>query len=82
MEYCGGGSLQDIYHGTLKFILTFVPLGSFLQRREINNKQTNRDGWFWLGTVSECLMQEQVICFLKGWEKRPLKKFTARNPTN
>jgi hypothetical protein len=23
MEYCGGGSLQDIYHGTVNFTLYF-----------------------------------------------------------
>lgn len=43
MEYCGGGSLQDIYHGTSRLVLTSVPFGSFLQRREINNKQSNGD---------------------------------------
>lgn len=63
MEYCGGGSLQDIYHGTLKFILTFVPLGSFLERRKINNKQTNRDGWFWLGTARIFFLGHEQ-CFL------------------
>lgn len=40
MEYCGGGSLQDIYHGTSGLILTSAPFGSFLQSRKIN-KQSN-----------------------------------------
>jgi len=52
MEYCGGGSLQDIYHGTLKLILTFVLFGSFLQRRKINKKQTNGERLVLPGTTS------------------------------
>uniref|UniRef100_A0A8L0DRH2 non-specific serine/threonine protein kinase n=1 Tax=Oncorhynchus mykiss TaxID=8022 RepID=A0A8L0DRH2_ONCMY len=39
MEYCGGGSLQDIYHGELLFLkiqyLLFVVLVSFLQGANI-----------------------------------------------
>lgn len=62
MEYCGGGSLQDIYHGTLKLILPFVPFRNFVQRRNINKNrerlvQAGHRTWLF----GWCHVQEQVI---------------------
>jgi len=50
MEYCGGGSLQDIYHGTLGTCSNLCTLGMIYAKRKIKKQITG--GWLVLAGIA------------------------------